>query len=181
MPVLPALGWSSPTTLLPLAGVSPELPWVGGPTRGLGVGGWCDPPGFKGTQRLFRVRTHTLKVRGLTGSLRWGVPLCLLWSLQINEGFPMAGTAIIGSLAEALNLLIFFPCLSISISLLSPTLSSVLPPISVWPSLFFVFLCLCVSLPVAASPISVALVLNLSALCLRFLCVSWLSVQDSGL
>ena len=100
---------SPPCSRYPLAGVSPELAWVGGPIRGLGVGGWCDPPGFKGTQRLFRVRTHTLKVRGLTGSLRWGVPLCLLWSLQINEGFPMAGTAIIGSLAEALNLLIFSP------------------------------------------------------------------------
>ena len=45
--------------------------------------------------------------------------LCLLWSLQISEGVPKAGTAIIGSLAEALNLLIFFSCLPVSISLLS--------------------------------------------------------------
>lgn len=107
--------------------------------------------------------------------------LCLLWSLQINEGVPMAGTAIIGSLAEALNLPFFsFSCLPVSISLLSlhVRLSSLLV---LSGHLSVIFLCPCVSLPFAASPCLCHAGSQPLSLSLLFLCVSWLSVQDTGL
>lgn len=65
----------------------------------------------------------------------------------------MAGTAIIGSLAEALNLLIFF-FLSPCFHLIAFPYTFVCPPLyfCLAFALFFIFLCLCVSLPFAASP-----------------------------
>ena len=88
----------------------------------------------------------------------------------------MAGTAIIGSLAEALNLLFFFFLLSHCFHLIAfPTCSSVLPSSSVWPSLCLSSFSASVSLsPLQPLPVSVMLVLNLSvspvSLCVLALC-----------